>query len=278
MPSLTETQHLLRRLITAPEGAAALAEQDPRTAAGAAELVAGDDRLSALERVEIYANMYFYRLLDAVKEDYPAVLAMIGDDEFHNLITDYLLAHPPSHPSLRYAGQHLAGFLAGHRLSQQRPYLSDLARLEWAILDSFDAPDSPLVSAAAMEAMEPRHWEEARFHATPSVQLLSFEWNADEIRRRARAGEPIEVPSRAPTWVRVWRRESSVYHRPVDGLELVCLRRFLAGDALAAVCELAAERAGEERAAALVVSLLRRWLDDGLFASVETERGQVVGC
>jgi hypothetical protein len=35
--------------------------------------------------------MYFYRLLDAIKEDFPATLKILGDFEFHNLITGYLI-------------------------------------------------------------------------------------------------------------------------------------------------------------------------------------------
>jgi hypothetical protein len=37
-------------------------------------LVDGDERLSAVERVDIYADAYFYRLLDCLAEDFPATL------------------------------------------------------------------------------------------------------------------------------------------------------------------------------------------------------------
>src|SRR5439155_19415270 len=65
MPTLEQTQQLLWKLITAPEGAAAgLAALAVADRATAKSLVCGDERIGAIERVEIYADMYFYRLRD----------------------------------------------------------------------------------------------------------------------------------------------------------------------------------------------------------------------
>src|SRR6266571_3203730 len=65
---LRQTQQLFWALITAPEGARPAAENLLRrgtVAPGEIDAIfSGDDRLPALERIDIYANMYFYRLLD----------------------------------------------------------------------------------------------------------------------------------------------------------------------------------------------------------------------
>ena len=109
---LADLQKLLCRLITAPNGVeqGLRAEKNIPTA-GIGALVGGDNRLSAVERIDIYANMYFYRLLDAIKEDFPATLKILGDFEFHNLITGYLIEYPPSDPSITEASRHLAEFV-----------------------------------------------------------------------------------------------------------------------------------------------------------------------
>src|SRR5208283_4803243 len=84
---LKRLESLLYRLITAPSGVAeGLAAERTLGAGGLDDLVLGDERLSAEARVDIYANMYFYRLLDALKEDFPATLTVLGDDNFHNLV------------------------------------------------------------------------------------------------------------------------------------------------------------------------------------------------
>ena len=99
---------------------------------GLARVIAGDDRLSAEERVNIYANMYFYRILEVLEEDFPATRAVLGPERFHNLVTGYLIEYPPAHFSISYAGNHLADFLGDHPLREEFPFLENLARLERA--------------------------------------------------------------------------------------------------------------------------------------------------
>ena len=143
MPTLADTQQLLWRLIAAPEGvAAALAADSDRGGTLTAALqctVRGDARLSAVERLDIYANMYFFRILDVLKEDYPATCALLGDVAFHNIVTDYLLSHAPTHFSIREAGRHLPAVLAAHAAASIHPSAADLARFERALNDAFDA-------------------------------------------------------------------------------------------------------------------------------------------
>src|SRR5260370_8571545 len=92
-------------------------------------LVRGDQRLTAIERINIYADAYFYRLLDCFYEEFPATFAVVGSDNFAALVRDYLLACPPTDPSIFYAGRYLYGFLRNHPLAKPSPFISDLARL-----------------------------------------------------------------------------------------------------------------------------------------------------
>src|SRR5687768_2285243 len=50
--------------------------------AGAADHVAGDARLSAAERVGIYAQAYRTRLLDTLRDEFPALRLLVGDTVF----------------------------------------------------------------------------------------------------------------------------------------------------------------------------------------------------
>ena len=97
--------------------------------------------------------MYFFRLLDILRDDYAAVVAVLGDEPFHNLVTDYLLACPSQHPSVRNVGERLPRFIDGHALGLERRWLGELARLERARLEVFDGPDAePLPARRAARA------------------------------------------------------------------------------------------------------------------------------
>ncbi len=257
------------KLITAPEGVrAGLARLSPRERAVGASLVRGDARLSSIERLDIYANMYFYRLRDALRGDFGAVAAVLGESRFHNLITDYLLVHPPSHFSLRYAGQHLAGFLRGHPEGSQRPYLADLARLEWAILEAFDAAEAEPLEAGALAGVPPERWAELRFDLAPSLQLLAVGWPVHEIWRQTQRGDvKIAEPQCEPVWLRVWRQDLQTFHRAMDLVEAAALQAVYGGACFAEVCEQIAERLGEARAPERALALVSEWLGDGLLTA-----------
>ncbi|MGA6974800.1 MAG: DNA-binding domain-containing protein, partial [Candidatus Binatus sp.] len=151
MEELKSLQSLLYRLITAPSGVAeGLAAERELSARSLDAIVLGDERLSAADRVDIYANMYFYRLLDALKEDFPAALAVLGADNFHNLVTGYLLEYPPTEPSLYYCGRYLADYLRDHPLSESAPFIADLARLERATVEVFHGADAPVLESDAL--------------------------------------------------------------------------------------------------------------------------------
>ncbi len=221
--------------------------------------------------------MYFYRLLDCLREDYPAVLGVLGETRFHNLVTDYLLEHPPAHYSLRHAGVRLPEFLRRHPLAREHPFLADLARLEAAILDSFDAADTPVLSAAALASLPADSWAAARFQPTASVQILDLEWNADAVWEVAVAAEAAteagsagacEAARLEAVSVQVWRQQLRVFHRRLQALEHRCLSLLLEGASFAAICGAVGEESDAESAAAAALRMLQQWLGEGLIASV----------
>ena len=265
MPTLDQTQQLFWKLITAPEGAASgLAALQPLQRALAETLAREAGRLSAVERLDIYADMYFYRIRDCLKDDFAAVSAVIGEAAFHNLITDYLLIHPSTHFSLRYVGQHLPAFVRRHTFGAQWPYLADLALLEWTILEAFDAPDAQPLAAAALAAVPQEGWPELRFQLTPSLRLLDVDWPVHEVWKQAQEGEAPDEVRPATTTLRVWRQDLRVFHRPIDAAESAALNALRAGAEFSGVCERVVAYYGEGEGAERAASLLGTWLGDGL--------------
>lgn len=273
-PSLAQTQHLLWRLITAPRGVAdglvAIGGADGLLAEGLDGLVNGDVVLPAVRRLDIYANMYFFRLLDALAEDYPTLRAVVGAHEFHNLITDYLLTHPPSHPSLRYAGQDLPAFVRNHRLSESHPYSEDLACFEWSLVEAFDAPDAAAIEASALAAIPAEAWADLRFQLTPSVHLLALNWPVADLWRRVETGEPPRDAAEREHSVRIWRNDLRVLHREIEADEFAALNAAAVGEPFAALCETVAEHVGSTDAATRAVELLHQWLADGLIVDASS--------
>jgi len=282
-PPLAEVQAHLYDLITAPEGAAKRLAELRRAPHDLEALVRSSGRLSAVERVDVYANMYFFRILEVLGDEFAKIVRLIGAEVFHNLITDYLLAHRPAHPSLREVGARLPAYLATHPLTEDRPWLSELARLDRLRFDLFDGPDAEALTLEAVRAMPPESLPELALRTVPCLATLATEfaiaplWRALETPaasgHRAEVGGEGEPPPRSSGTFLVWRKDLTVFHRVLDADEIVCLPLLQAGTTFAAICDRAlADAADSGVAARRAFELLARWIDDGALASAKTAR------
>jgi hypothetical protein len=258
---LAELQALLYRLIVAPEGVEqGLAAERALPLGGFDGLIASDDRLSARERVEIYANGYFHRLLEVFKEDYPATLAVAGDSHFHNLITGYLIDYPPTEPSIYHAGRDLPAFLRTHPLRDRWPFMADLALLERALVEIYHAPDATPLTPFAMSSIPPDEWGAVQMRTNPASRMLQVEWHVEETLRAVETNAAWVPPARGPLRLLVWRKGMNVFYRELEALDSDALSLARDGTTFAAMCEVIAKASVNEEPAVLISRLLGRWL------------------
>jgi len=268
---LEQLQGLLYRLITAVSGVAqGLAAERDLGATGLDALVLGDDRLSAEARVDIYANMYFYRILDALKEDFPATLAVLGADDFHNLVTGYLLEYPPTQPSISECGRHLADYLQRHPMRERAPFIADLAQLERASAEVFQGPDAAPLDPDALRSIAPADWPALKFKLNPSAQMLALDWQVSELLRAIEEHREWKPAEQGAVKVLVWRNNARVFYRDLEKVELDALEAISRGTTFSEICDLVAADASIEDPIATMNQMLARWLSDRLLTSVSS--------
>lgn len=231
--------------------------------------IRGDDRLGAEARVEVYARMYCARLIDALAEDYPRVAAALGGETFGALAHDYVTAHPSTHPSLRWFGREFADFLARRPHREFPRFVCDLARLEWARLAVFDAPDDEVLTLDALRRLPPDDWANLRLRLTPAVEILQVAWPVHQIWEDDQVEAPRDWQS-SDTWLRVWRQADKVYQASLDLVERAALMHVQAGETFAALCAGVAAVVGADVAAATAGALVLRWVDDGVLRGGES--------
>jgi hypothetical protein len=273
---LAELQRRFFELVTGRQGVAKELAARGLPETHVAAIIEGDARASAVDRLDVYANMYFFRILDVLHADYPKLRAVLGDEAFHNFATDYLAAHPSRHPSLRFVGAALPLFLADHAFARERPWIVDLAALEWTRVDVFDRADTTPLAREALAATPPEDFAAIRlapiaaFELVPAAWAVELPWRAIEAGDAADdAASAAEPPRAAPGHALVvWRRGVTVQHRAVDGREAAALALLRAGTTFGALCTALAETAAsQDEAAQLAVGLLGTWLADELLAS-----------
>jgi hypothetical protein len=264
--ALRQLQERLYRLIVAPEGVAPGLVALGLTATDLERSIVGDERLSATARLDLYADMYFFRLRDLVRDELPKLAAVLGDGAFHDLMVDYLRACPPEHPSVAQVGARLPSFLL--EAEPERPWLATLAALERARTEVFDAADAETVSLEALRARPKETFAALRLELVPALRLLPVRAAVHEVWRQIEAGQPWQAPPLVDGTLLVWRRGyREVFHRPVADLELAALILAQGGARFGAVCDLYAEQLPVEQAGLAAFQLLGRWATDGVLRS-----------
>jgi hypothetical protein len=266
MPTnLNKLQSLLYRLITAVSGVTeGLAAERDLGAGGIGAVVLGDDRLSTEARVDIYANMYFYRILDALREDFPATLAVLGDDNFHNLVTGYILEYPPTEPSISHCGRFLADYLRDHPMRDRAPFVADLAKLERSIAEVFQGRDATSLNPDSLRAIAPGEWPAMKLSLHPSTQILALEWRVSELVRAVEEHREWKAAEQNAVKVLVWRNHARVYYRDLESPEADAVGAIAQGATFADICDVVASKAGDDDPVAAINRMLARWLSDNL--------------
>ena len=274
--------------LTADEGMRERAADGRAMSDVAATFIAPNSRLDAFERLEIYNRQYWFRILGALAEDFPALRAVLGSARFDALSVAYLTDHPSRSFTLRNLGSKLVEWLDAHpQFTGRRHALSvDVARIEWAFIESFDGAELTPLSLAQIAALA----AESQLALQPHLQLLALRYPADtlvlslhkhEKRQTSEAGiehdEPDEAPLKLPnlrrrsTWLASHRVDLSVYYRRLEREEFLMLAAIRKGKPLFEALEsaFADSRIPEARRAARVQSWFNTWAQLGWICAPE---------
>jgi hypothetical protein len=225
--------------------------------------VSATQSVPARERLQVYAQAYQLRLVEALGHNYPRLLQLVGDDQFATLAREYLADHPSTSPSVRWFGDRLHDFIA--RKYSDTPALRDLASLEWSIANAFDAPDLSLLSTDRLASLAPDEWPSLRFVFHPSVQLLATSSNAVAIFKALADEQSVPAPTDelSVTWL-IWRSELTPRYRSLEDDEAAALRAALDDQTFEEICDCLSDWHEHNSAAVRAITLLKMWIADGL--------------
>ncbi|HEY0714751.1 MAG TPA: putative DNA-binding domain-containing protein [Polyangia bacterium] len=267
MDDLASLQRRFFALITAREEISGALTRHGLTEADAAAFVQGDERLGSVGRLGIYNDMYFFRLLGILEEDFPLLAAALGQDGFRTLIADYLEAFMPPDHALRNLGSGLPAFLAQHQLAGDRRFLVDLASLEWAKADVLDRVDTPALTTGDLQTLSPEEFATMRLQPAAAATFLDLAHPLDQFIEALEAevtNPPLPTP--AATRVLIWRVGAGANHRTATPDEAVALPRLFADPppTFAEICDMVGQGHSVEAAAPRAFGVLAGWLQIGL--------------
>jgi len=248
----------------------------------AAEFIAPNSQLSPFERLEIYNRQYWFRVLGALAEDFPALCSVIGARAFEAMSVAYLSEHPSRSFSLRNLGSHLSQWLAKnpHFAGRRARLAEDVARMEWAFIEAFDGAEHDPLTLEQISTLD----GDSRLSLQPHLQLVALDFPVDDLvlnlhkrekRQTSEAGvrheddeeAPAKLPPlrRKPTWLAAHRVDFSVYYLGLKRGEFETLAAIRAGMPLAQAIEIGitSSRVPSSRRPQLVGQWFTNWSELG---------------
>lgn len=230
------------------------------------------ENFSAENRLNIYAYAYKARLKEAMTTDYEKLHTYLGDEQFNQVMERYIEKYPSQQTSLRYYSTEMASLLREEAPFNQLPVLTELAYIEAAFANSFDAADGPLISIEDLASLPPEAWGTLRLNFHASVQILSLNVNSFAV-WKALAAESlppdIKNHDQPDTWL-LWRdAELITRYRPLPPAEADALKLALKKRFFAEICEQLLNHFSEEETPIKAVSFLQTWIQEGLVGNLD---------
>ena len=144
-------------------------------------------------RLAIYYGNARANWRGALGHAYPTVRRLVGDSFFDAACDAYARAYPSRSGDLAAFGAMLAPFLAGYAPAATLAYLPDVARLDWALHESFHAADAGALDLAALARVPQSDYGRLRLTLHPAAHLLGSAYPVVaiwEANRPGRDGTP----------------------------------------------------------------------------------------
>lgn len=218
----------------------------------------------------VYRYAYGSRLVEAMRNDHELLHLYLGDETFDEMGHAYVKARPSGHPNLRWFSQGLPVFLKSAEPYCDHPELSDLAALEKALNDAFDAAEGPTVELADMAGFAPEMWPDLRFSPHPSATRLDLATNASAIWLALKSDEtpPDAMALAEPSRLLIWRQDATPMYRELPVEEAMMWDEAANGISFGVLCEMLATYDDPDSAAGRAAGYLHGWIAAGLLTDV----------
>lgn len=230
----------------------------------ASRFIKPNDRLTSFERLEIYNKQYWFRVLDSMIEDFPGLRAVLGERRFDAMAKAYIVANPSRSFTLRNLPSHLVPWLRKNPewAGKNQKLALDIARLEWADIEAFDAKAEPSLqqqdlSPANGTSLAPSG--KLKLTLQPFLRLLDFHYPVDDLllevrkddedtdfasnafteRRKRKRVRAVAKLKPSEIFLAVHRIDNAVYFRRLEREEFAILSALRDGKTLGAAVEVA---------------------------------------
>lgn len=132
-------------------------------------------------RFAVYRNNVHVSLVAALAARFAVTRQVVGETFFAGMARLYVGEHKPTSPVLLHYGDNFPDFIAAFPPASGLPYLADLARLELAWSDAYNAAEGLIAMPADLAAMPAEALAGLRLVLAPATRLVASAWPVGSI-------------------------------------------------------------------------------------------------
>ncbi|MGE0281646.1 MAG: putative DNA-binding domain-containing protein [Rhizobiaceae bacterium] len=177
---------------------------------GLSALLAGG-RYSPYGRLRIYENNTRLSLTSTLIAVFPVTVRLVDERFFRFAASEFVRNHPPREARLVHYGKEFPNFLRTFPGLDELPFVSETAKLEWAIAEALDAPSRQPRPLADLELQVDE--TEPMLTLQPSLRLVTSHWSVLSIWEAHQPSNPtqaIDASQRLGERVALWRSGDNV--------------------------------------------------------------------
>ncbi len=229
--------------------------------------------LTALERLDVYRDMYLMRMEEALSSDYPALKHFLGDDEFMRLVARYVDLYPSRSYTLNRLGDHFPEFVAAQDDVPRKEFCQDLTRLEFALARVFDAAETPTLTEQDVRAVPQEAWETACLKPVDAFRLLEFDYPVSRYLGAVDEENPYPRLGRKKNWVVCYRHRYDVHRLDLSRPAYELLSSLASGKTLGeAITGVMTRKWRPAVKQSKLFEWFREWMAEGFFQAVALTR------
>jgi len=155
-----------------------------------------------------------------------------------------------------------------------RPFLTELAALEWALVEIIHAKEPPAFDLAALKAIPIERWSTARLLRSDAVRVVHCDYPVNAYYQACRTRDELpSIPSASPSATAVYRRGWKLWRMDLTRAMTRVLDALLEGvtieESLGRIGVDESDPAALSEAERSVMVWFSEWMQGGFFAGIE---------
>jgi hypothetical protein len=174
-------------------------------------------------RMRIYRNSTIGILSQTLKDSYPVLLQLVGDDFFEAMANHFIKQNKPSTGDITEYGWELPIFLQTFKPVQDYPYCIETAELELQRQKSYYAGQLPDIESNILKNMSEKEIAELKITLQPHVFLGSFKHTIFNIWLAHQQENIADIDISKPECTLTYRYNMDIFTKKISQEEFILL-------------------------------------------------------